>query len=304
MRASEHAVAAIATADLVARSRRSVFPRMTLGIECWAALRLDGDVSVADGRYRPWLVDGAVPRAVAAASSFLARFDATRSVGLDDCFWAAGLTPASVPAATVATIADVLTLMERDDIPVVVQATLIWLRCTRGVSGPRRNTFAAVLTQGLLRRAGLTTAVTVPVSVGLLHAEGRRGIALGAAARGSTDRAVSLMTRVLHVAAEETRETLVRLRELDALWRAEAQVREDSAAAAVLARLLETPSLRAEDVHRLTRTTTSSYAALNRLEHLGILREVTGRRRNRVWVAHDVVDEVERMTTRIATRVA
>lgn len=43
------------------------------------------------------------------------------------------------------------------------------------------------------------------------------------------------------------------------------------------------------------------YAALTRLEEAGIIQEITGRKRDRVWAASDLMVELEDLDSRIAS---
>lgn len=46
----------------------------------------------------------------------------------------------------------------------------------------------------------------------------------------------------------------------------------------------------------------ASHRALTQLSESGVIREITGRKSNRVWVAADVVDELKSLELRIAER--
>lgn len=48
----------------------------------------------------------------------------------------------------------------------------------------------------------------------------------------------------------------------------------------------------------------ASHRALTLLSEAGIIREITGRKRNRVWVAAEVIDELKSLELRIGEQMA
>ncbi len=78
-------------------------------------------------------------------------------------------------------------------------------------------------------------------------------------------------------------------------------MRRGSAAAKVLALLPGTPILSADDAEALVDAPRSSvFDAIRRLHDAGVLRALTGRRRNQIWGAGLVLDELEDLDMRIA----
>ena len=53
---------------------------------------------------------------------------------------------------------------------------------------------------------------------------------------------------------------------------------------------------------RLGLTTASAYRAIDRLATAGVIRPLTNRTRNQIWGAGDLLDELEDLGVRIATR--
>ena len=76
------------------------------------------------------------------------------------------------------------------------------------------------------------------------------------------------------------------------------------AAAAILQQLLDHPVFSADDISDLlpNLSDVNIYRALQRLEDDGVIHEVTARKRDRVWAATLVMDELEDLADRIAQR--
>ena len=98
-------------------------------------------------------------------------------------------------------------------------------------------------------------------------------------------------------ASEEAEASATALGELPDRWRAAAgQPRKGSTAASVIDQLLASPVLTYKTAARLAATSDrSAFSALDRLTDAEILSEITGNRRDRVWIANDVFDELERL---------
>jgi hypothetical protein len=104
------------------------------------------------------------------------------------------------------------------------------------------------------------------------------------------------------IAAAESRTTARRLAEIPAEWSTMlGRIRAGSAAAQLLTLLPARPVLSADEASEaLSASTSSVYAALERLQSAGVLRPLTDRRRDQVWGAGLVLDELEDLGVRIA----
>jgi pyruvate/2-oxoglutarate dehydrogenase complex dihydrolipoamide dehydrogenase (E3) component len=79
------------------------------------------------------------------------------------------------------------------------------------------------------------------------------------------------------------------------------RVRAGSAAAKLIALLVGRPVLSADDACAVVDAPASSvYAAIERLQDAGVLRPLTDRKRNQVWGAGLVLDELDELGARIA----
>jgi predicted transcriptional regulator len=80
--------------------------------------------------------------------------------------------------------------------------------------------------------------------------------------------------------------------------------RSGSAAERILGSLLDQPVISTESARRISGASAGSTSeALSRLEADGVLREITGRTKNKVWAAVDVTAELDDLQVRIAKRV-
>lgn len=120
---------------------------------------------------------------------------------------------------------------------------------------------------------------------------------------GDVDGFVELFSSSATAAAAES---LVALRELVALparWRAEVNPRKGSAVDTLLDLLVERPVLAVDDVVAVTGATPrGAYDAIAKLEERSVLREMTRRKRDRLWSAPDVFVVVEDLERRIGRR--
>lgn len=62
------------------------------------------------------------------------------------------------------------------------------------------------------------------------------------------------------------------------------------------------PTITGDDVARITGSPSSGYAAIDAFERAGVLREITGRKRDRLWVVIDVLGEFDDLDQRIHDR--
>ena len=113
---------------------------------------------------------------------------------------------------------------------------------------------------------------------------------------------VDLFVTSAEIATAAAGETAGRLRQLPTEWsNALGRQRRDSAAIRVLPWLAAQPIVTADDLSRFLGVAPSrAYAALEQLVSAGVLVPLTDRKRNQVWGAIDVLNELDALTTRIA----
>jgi len=209
------------------------------------------------------------------------------------------------PADLVAALmADLVTYANRDDIPTMAQAAIVHAQFESVHPFTDGNgRIGRALISAVIRRRGLATRTVVPIASAMLADTGRYFGLVNAYRDGAVDDFVDYVATSTVVAAEAAVQSADDLAELPDQWRDLARPRGGSTAAVLIDLLLAHPILDVRDVQNLTG---SSYASANdalaRLTETGVLALLTRRARDRVWMAPEVLDEVERMNERIGIR--
>lgn len=214
------------------------------------------------------------------------------------------------PDAVPELMVDLLLFVGRTDVPTALQAAIAHAQFelihpfTDG-----NGRIGRALINAVLRLRGATRNVVVPAASALVARRSEYFAAFGAFREGDAGPIATLMVNALSTAAEESMETAQRLREIHESWQSELalQRRARSAGAPVLLLeyLLVNPVVTAEQVyHFLGGAQSRTYAALDRLHQAGIIEPLTQRKRNQVWGARVMLDELTDLDTRIQTRFA
>lgn len=201
---------------------------------------------------------------------------------------------------------DLITFADRSDMPALLQAAIAHAQFESihpFTDGNGR--IGRALINAILRRRGSTTRVVVPLASALVARRENYFDALGSYRTGDLAPLVGTFVRSTWIAAAESRITAQRFREIPSQWRElTGSVRRGSAAAKILALLPGTPILSSDDAVALIDAPRSSvFDAISRLRDAGVLRALTDRRRNQIWGAGLVLDELEDLDVRIATAV-
>lgn len=206
------------------------------------------------------------------------------------------------PARVDGLLGDLVDYLNRDDIPVMVQAAIAHAQFesihafTDGNGRIGRALVAAVL-----RRRGATRNAVVPLASGLLARRDEYFAALGAYRRGDPAPVIDIFARSALAAATCARESLSRLKALPQEWAQEIRPRAGSAAAALIPAFLDHPVMNSAEVERRSGATERrAYDAIDRLAGAGFIVEITGRKRDRVWAASEVLAELDDLDRRIA----
>ena len=156
----------------------------------------------------------------------------------------------------------------------------------------------------VLRRRGTTSRVVVPLASALVARRDDYFDALGAYRSGDAGPIIESFGGSSAIAASESRTTAARLAEMPEQWRDQAgRPRAGSAASKILDGLLDDPVFSAEEAeHRVGGGTSSVYRGIDRLHESGVIRPLTQRTRNQVWVAASLADELDDLGVRIAAR--
>lgn len=199
---------------------------------------------------------------------------------------------------------DLIAFANRDDLSVIGQAAVVHAQFesihpfTDGNGRVGRALIGAVL-----RRRKATRSVTVPVAAAMLADVDAYFDRLKDYRDGNVGALVTYVAHASVNAAEAAQVSVDHLAMLPQLWQAKVHPRAKSSASKLINGLLQTPIL---DLRRAQLVTGSAPArtleAIARLVDEGVLDEITGRSRNRVWVATDVMTELSELEDRIGLR--
>ena len=207
------------------------------------------------------------------------------------------------PADRVASLLDDLVgWVNRDDMPALIQAAIAHAQFESihpFTDGNGR--IGRALISAMLRRRGVAQNVVMPLASGLLAKREAYFEALTAYRTGDPASIIEVVVESARIAAVESRISLEALRALPAEWRSLAPARAGSAADAIIEAFFDNPVLTADDALAATGGAPAAvYAAIDRLTDAGVITEITGRKRNRVWAAMDALGELEELDRRIA----
>ncbi|MDD4866078.1 MAG: Fic family protein [Mycobacterium sp.] len=199
---------------------------------------------------------------------------------------------------------DLMEFANRSDLPIIAQAAIAhaqFLSIHPFTDGNGRTGRAMI--SAILRRRGLTRRVTVPLASVMLADTGRYFDHLTAYRQGDADGLVGYVAGATVIASEAAEVSAAALAELPERWHAVAAPRANSADEKLIAALLDTPILDATAAIGITGTSEpSTYKALDRLTEAGILEVTSTARRNRIWVAIDVMVELDSLSAAIGRR--
>lgn len=201
-------------------------------------------------------------------------------------------------------MADLAGFASRDDVAPLAQAAIAHAQFeaihpfTDGNGRVGRGLIAVVL-----RRRGVTRRIVIPVASAMLADVDAYFESLISYRHGDAEQMIDYLARASATAAQESRVSAQALDALPARWTATVRPRANSSAERLLAGLLENPVLDAKSAGQITGSAPPrTYEAIDRLVDHGVLREVTGSARGRVWVADDVMAEVADLDARIGQR--
>ncbi|WP_228814587.1 Fic family protein [Nocardia flavorosea] len=197
---------------------------------------------------------------------------------------------------------DLIRYANRDDVPALAQAAIAHAQFESihpFTDGNGR--IGRALINSVLRRRTVTNTVVVPLASALVAHRDRYFDDLSAYRSGDPEPLMHSFTAGSRIAASQSRRTARYLAAFPEQWRElTGPVRSHSAAAKIMASLIAMPVITAEDVSdRLRLSTSSAYAAIDRLNEAGVLRPLTNRKREQVWGAGLVLDELDALGARI-----
>lgn len=197
---------------------------------------------------------------------------------------------------------DLMEFANRTDIPVLIQAAIAHAQFESihpFTDGNGRIGRALINT--IFRRRGATTRLVVPLASALVAHRERYFDALNTYRAGDLRPLIVTFASSSKAAAAESRTTAERLAEIPVEWRnMVGPIRRHSATDKLLLLLPSTPIVSSDDVASLVNAPRSSvFAAIKRLHDAGVLRPLTDRKRDQVWGASLVLDELDDLGRRI-----
>lgn len=197
---------------------------------------------------------------------------------------------------------DVLDFSRRGDIPVLAQAAVMHAQFESihpFTDGNGR--IGRAMISSLLRQRGHTRHTTIPLAAALASRRQDYFRTLWAYRDGDAKPVIRLLTESIRIASQQSRVTAQRLSEMSGEWSGKAgNPRRHSTSEKIIQKLSESPFLSSDHLENtMGLSTSASHRALNLLSEAGIIHEITGKKRNRVWVATDVIDELQSLELRI-----
>jgi len=201
-------------------------------------------------------------------------------------------------------LADLLAFANRGDVPVLAQAAIAHAQFESihpFTDGNGRIGRAIINT--VLRRRKATTRVVVPLASALVAHRDRYFDLLGEYRDGNVAPIQASFAEATRISARESRQTALRLTQIPSEWRdLTGPVRRNSAAWKLIALLPRNPIITIDEAAAVLDSPQSSvYTAFERLNDAGVIRPLTARKRNQVWGASAILDELNDLGQRIAS---
>jgi Fic family protein len=208
------------------------------------------------------------------------------------------------PTRVRAALDDLVTFVHRADLPVLVQVAIAHAQFeTIHPFNDGNGRTGRTLVHAMLRHAGVTRTLTVPVSAGLLTDTSAYFDALSDYRRGIVETIIRQFVDASFRAIGNGRRLIEDLEEVHQDWSDRLPSRRGSAARRLLPHLLSQPAVNVAYVESATGVALSAaQRAVEQLEGAGILARAGGGQRNRVWVATEVIDALDAFAERVGRR--
>ena len=209
------------------------------------------------------------------------------------------------PECVAELMADLISFMNRTDIPTMVQATIAHAQFeTIHPFTDGNGRIGRALVNAILRMRRATTMVVIPFAPALSVRRADYFKDLETYRAGNAQPIIERFARACEVAATEAMETARQLRDLGVQWHALlGRTRAGSAHIRLMEHLMSQPIITASEIEQALEVKTNvAYLAIERLLAVGILSPLTERKRNQIWVATDLLDELADLAERIQER--
>lgn len=197
---------------------------------------------------------------------------------------------------------DLITYLNRDDVPVFVQTAIGHAQFESIHAFTDGNgRIGRALVSAALRRRGVTRNAVVPLASGLLARRDDYFGALDSYRLGDPAPIILLFAHSARAAAAASRKTIARLKAMPADWREEVKPRKGSVAELLIDAFYDHPVMSAHEIDLAAGdvATSQTYRVINKLTEAGFIEEITGRKKNRVWAAVEVMAELDDLDRRI-----
>lgn len=201
-------------------------------------------------------------------------------------------------------IEDLVAFIRRDDIPVLAQAALAHAQfeTIHPFTEGNGRTGRAII-HAILRGRGLTRNVTVPVSAGLLIDTQQYCSALTRYRAGDVAEIVRLTADASLRALTNARQLIADLDDIRERWAGAINARRDALAWRLADLITRQPVIDAAVVQReLGATSANTYRALGQLTQARVIVEFTGKARQRLWQAPEVLSALDDFAARAGRR--
>lgn len=205
-----------------------------------------------------------------------------------------------VPAA----LDDLITFVQRVDLPVLAHVAIAHAQFeTIHPFNDGNGRIGRTLVHAMLRHSGVTRTLTVPVSAGLLTDTSAYFRALTDYREGYPETIIRQFINASFRAIGNGRQLVDDLETVYGGWSERLTSRRGSAARRLLPHLLNQPAVNVAYAEAVTGVALSAaQRAVEQLEEAGIVKRAGGGRRNRAWIAQDVIDALDAFAERVGRR--
>ncbi|WP_436700299.1 Fic family protein [Nocardioides sp. BYT-33-1] len=199
---------------------------------------------------------------------------------------------------------DLIAFVARVDLPVLVHCAIAHAQFeTIHPFNDGNGRVGRTLVHAMLRRSDVTRRLTVPVSAGLLTDTAAYFDALTAYRDGDVEPIVQQFVSASFRAVGNGRQLVSELEQVYDGWTDRLASRRGSAARRLLPHLLNQPAVNVAHAQAATGVALSAaQRAIEQLAAAGIIDPVGTGRRNRVWLAQEVIDALDAFAERVGRR--
>lgn len=203
-----------------------------------------------------------------------------------------------------AALGDLIGFTHRADLPVLMQVAIAHAQFeTIHPFNDGNGRVGRTLVHAMLHRSGVTRRLTIPLSAGLLADTSGYFHALRDYREGRIETIIGQFINASFRAIGNGRRLVDDLGDIHAGWSERLPARRGSAARRLLPHLLNQPAVSIGHVCEVTGVALSAaQRAVAQLEEAGILARTGQQRRDRAWIAQEVIDALDAFAERIGRR--